>query len=82
MGSCKPNRNKRAHLKGPLSSYLNKGVEKENPNPRKFHKVFLLKLNLLLQKKEILLHFLFTFGFCNQIKSLAPTIKNLIGVSK
>jgi len=33
MGLCKPNRNKRAHLKGPLNSYLNKEVEKENPNP-------------------------------------------------
>ena len=33
MGMCKPNRNKRAHLKDPLSSYLNNVVEKENPNP-------------------------------------------------
>ena len=33
MGLCKPNRNRRAHLKGPLNSYLNKVVEKENPNP-------------------------------------------------
>ena len=26
MGLCKPNRNRRAHLNGPLSSYLNKVV--------------------------------------------------------
>ena len=33
MGLCKPNRNMRAYLKGSLNSYLNKVVEKENPNP-------------------------------------------------
>ena len=33
MGLCKPNRNMRAHLKDPLSSYFNKVVEKENQNP-------------------------------------------------
>ena len=51
MGLCKPNRNKRAnpnwnkraHLKGPLRSYISKVVEKENPNPRELHKVFFLK---------------------------------------
>ena len=37
-GLCKPNWNRRAYLKGPLSSYLNKEVEKENPKPRKHHK--------------------------------------------
>jgi len=42
-GIMKPNRNRKAHLKGPLSSYLNKVVEKEYPNPREFHKVFLLR---------------------------------------
>ena len=40
QGLCKPNWNRRAHLKGPLNSYLNKEVEKENSNPRKLHKVF------------------------------------------
>ena len=43
QGLCKPNRNKRAHLKNPLSSYINKVVEKENPNSKKFYKVFFLK---------------------------------------
>ena len=46
QGLYKPNWNRRAYLNGPLSSYfsyLNKEVEKENPNPRKFHKVFFLK---------------------------------------
>ena len=41
QGLCKPNWNRRAHLKCTLSFYLNKEVEKENPNPRKLHKVFL-----------------------------------------
>ena len=40
QGLCKSNWNRRAYLKGPLSSYLNKEVEKENPNPRKLHKIF------------------------------------------
>ena len=40
---CKSNWNRRAYLKGSLSSYLNKEVEKENPNLRKLHKVFFFK---------------------------------------
>ena len=32
MGLCKPNRNRRAHLKCQLSTYLNKAIEKENTN--------------------------------------------------
>ena len=44
QGLCKPNWNWRAYLKGLLSSYLNKEVEKENSEPRKLHKVFFLKL--------------------------------------
>ena len=44
QGLCKPNWNRRAYLKDPLSSYLNKVAEKENPNPRKLHKVFFLRL--------------------------------------
>jgi len=45
MGLCKPNRNMRAHLKGPLNFYINKVVEKENPNPKPkmLYKVLLLK---------------------------------------
>ena len=43
QGLCKPNWNKRAYLKGSLTSYLNKKVEKENLIPRKLHKVFFLK---------------------------------------
>ena len=41
QGLCKPNWNRRAHLKCTLSFYLNKEVEKENLNLRKLHKVFL-----------------------------------------
>ena len=43
QGLYKPNWNRRACLKGPLSYYLNKEVNKENPNPRKLYKVFFLK---------------------------------------
>ena len=54
-------------------------MEKEKPNPRELHKVFFfLNPTLLLQKKEFLLRFLYTFGFCNQAKSLAPTLKILL----
>ena len=76
---CKPIKNRKALLKGPLNSYLNKEMEKENPNPRKLHKVFFfLNPSLLLQKKKILLHFLYAFGFCNQVKSLASILKILL----
>ena len=49
MGLCKSNRNRRAQLKGPLSSYLNKEVEKKKKkkkktNPKKLHMIFSLKL--------------------------------------
>ena len=70
MGLCKPNRDRRAHLKGPLTSYLNKVVEKENPNPNASQS-FLIKIlastfwtcKFRSQKKEILLWHLFAFGF-------------------
>ena len=34
--------------------------------------------SLLLQKKEFLLRFFYAFGFCNQAKSLTPTLKILL----
>ena len=34
--------------------------------------------SLLLQKKEFLLRFLYAIGFCNQAKSLTPTLKILL----
>ena len=34
--------------------------------------------SLLLQKKEFLLRFLYAFGFCNQAKSLTPSLKILL----
>ena len=55
-----------------------KKVEKEKPNPRKRHKVSFWNLSLLLQNKEFLLRFLYAFRFCNQTKSLAPTLKILL----
>ena len=42
QGLCTLNWNRRAYSKGPLNSYLNKDIEKENLNPRKFHKVSFL----------------------------------------
>ena len=55
-------------------------MKKESPNSRKPHKVFFFfnNFSLFLQKKEILLRFLYAFGFCNQSKSLAPTLKILL----
>ena len=62
-----------------MSSYLNKEVEKEKPNPRELHKVFFFwNPSLLLQKKEFLLHFLYAFRFYNQAKSLTPSLKILL----
>ena len=43
QGLCKSNWNRRAYLKGTLSSYLNKEMEKENSNLRKFYNVFFMK---------------------------------------
>ena len=71
MGLCKPNRNRRAHLRGPLSSYLNKVVEKENPYPNASQSFLIETLastfwtyKFKKQKKEILLRHLFAIGLC------------------
>ena len=68
MGLCKPNRDRRAHLKGPLTSYLNKVVEKENPYPNASQSFLIETLastfwtcEFKKQKKKILLWFLYTF---------------------
>ena len=73
---CKSNLNRRAYLKDPLSSYLNKEVEKENPNLRKLHKVFFLKFQPPHTKERDIV--LYAFRFYNQAKSLAPTLKILL----
>ena len=59
QGLCKPNWNRRAHLKGSLNSYLNKEVKKENPNPRKLHKIFFLKPQpSLLEERDLVAFFI------------------------
>ena len=87
MGLCKSNRNRRAHLKGSLSSYLNKVVEKktlilESYIRLSFWNPSLHLLNLWVQKtKEIdLVVTLVRFWVLYQAKSLVPTIEDLIGV--
>ena len=52
--------------------------KKKNPTLESFKRFSFRNPTLLLQKKEFLLHFLYTFGFCNQAKSLAPTLKILL----
>ena len=58
QGLCKPNWNKRPCLKGPLSSYLNKEVEKENPSPGKLHKIFFLKPQSPPTEERVIVAFL------------------------
>ena len=53
-------------------------MEKEKPNLERFIRFYFWNPSLLLQKKEFLLHFLYSFGLCNQAKSLAPTLKILL----
>ena len=93
MGLRKPNKFRRENyigigelIKGPIKLIYKWGREKENPNPRELTLESFIRFSfwnpiLLLQKKEILLRFLSAFGFCNQAKSLTPTIEDLIGVS-
>ena len=73
MGLCKPNRNRRAYLKGPSSSYLNKVVEKESTNPNASLGFLIETLASIFwtcefrkQKKEILLQQMKIFGFCTK----------------
>ena len=53
-------------------------MEKEKPNLESFIRFYFWNPSLLLQKKEFLLRFLYAFRFCNQAKSLAPTLKILL----
>ena len=63
----------------PLSSYLNKEVEKEkNLTLESFIRFSFWNPSLPLQKKEFLLRFLYAFGFFNQAKSLTPSLKILL----
>ena len=60
-----------------LSRFINARHMSQSIELRELHNVFFWNPSLLLQKKEFLLHFLCTFGFYNQAKSLAPTLKIL-----
>ena len=57
---------------------LFKGGKKKNLTLERFIRFSFWNPSLLLQKKEFLLHFLYAFGFYNQAKSLAPTLKILL----
>ena len=54
------------------------GGKKKNLTPESFIRFSFWNPSLLLQKKEFLLRFLYAFRFCNQAKSLAPTLKILL----
>ena len=53
-------------------------MEKEKSTLESFIRFYFWNSSLLLQKKEFLLRFLYAFGFCNQAKSLEPTLKILL----
>ena len=55
-------------------------VEKENPNPRELHKVFLFEILDLPTKERDLAAIFVCLWVLYQAKSLAPTIEDLIGV--
>ena len=62
----------------PIKPLFKGGGKKKNKNLESFIRFSFWNPNLLLQKKEFLLCFLYAFGFCNQAKSLAPTLKILL----
>ena len=76
---CKPNWNRRAYLKRPIKllfkimRWIKKILTLES-----FIRFSFWNSSLLLQKKKLLLHFLYVFGFCNQANSLTPALKILL----
>ena len=62
----------------PIKPLFKGGGKKKKKNLESFIRFSFSNPNLLLQKKEFLLCFLYAFGFCNQAKSLAPTLKILL----
>ena len=62
----------------PVKLLFKGGGKKKNLTLESFIRFSFWNLSLLLQKKEFLLRFLYAFGFCNQAKSLAPTLKILL----
>ena len=62
----------------PIKLLFKGGGKKKNLTLESFIRFSFWNPSLLLQKKEFLLRFLYAFGFCNQVKSLAPTLKILL----
>ena len=62
----------------PIKFLFKGGGKKKNLTLESFIRFSFWNPSLLLQKKEFLLCFLYAFGFCNQAKSLAPTLKILL----
>ena len=52
--------------------------KRKTPTLKSFIRFSFWNPSLLLQKKEFLLRFLYAFEFCNQERSLAPTLKILL----
>ena len=62
----------------PIKLLFKGGGKKKNLTLESFIRFSFWNPSLLLEKKEFLLRFLYAFGFCNQAKSLAPTLKILL----
>ena len=62
----------------PIKLLFKGGGKKKNVTLESFIRFSFWNPSFLLQKKEFLLHFLYAFGFCNQAKSFAPTLKILL----
>ena len=62
----------------PIKLLFKGGGKRKTLTLESFISFFFGNPSLLQQKKEFLLHFLYIFGFCNQAKSLAPTLKILL----
>ena len=61
----------------PINLLFKGGGKKKNRTLESFIRFSFWNPSLLLQKKEFLLRFLYVYGFYNQAKSLAPTLKIL-----
>ena len=65
-------------IREPIKLLFKGGGKRKTLTLESFIKFSFWNPNLLLQKKEFLLRFLYAFGFCNQAKSPAPTLKILL----
>ena len=65
-------------IREPIKLLFKRRWKRKNLTLESFIRFSFWNPSLLLQKKEFLLRFLYAFGFCNQVKSLAPTLKILL----